>query len=160
MSLLCLALQFRLQRITHAIMAYDVIPQLTQIMSGEYTTHHPLIHTLMLAMCLQFGKVVPFVQNTDTMGLAIYSLLQMAIVAAGFAYTYVFLRTHKVHKVICDLFVLAVAFYPTCGMLAVSITKDTIYATFVLVFSICLCEIILSKGNCLDSKRWSIGYWW
>lgn len=141
-----------------AIMAYDVIPQLTQIMSGEYTTHHPLVHTLMLAMCLQLGKMIPCIQNTDTMGLAIYSFLQMAVVAAGFSYTYIFMRKHKVHKVICVLFVLAVAFYPTCGMLAVSITKDTIYATFVLVFSVCLCEILLSKGSCLDSNNWNIGY--
>ena len=33
-----------------AIMAYDVIPQLDQIRSSGYTTHHPLIHTLMLAV--------------------------------------------------------------------------------------------------------------
>ena len=33
-----------------AIMAYDVIPQLDQIRSSGYTTHHPLIHTLLLSM--------------------------------------------------------------------------------------------------------------
>lgn len=37
-----------------AIMAYDVIPQLDQIRISGLTTHHPLIHTLYLAACLEF----------------------------------------------------------------------------------------------------------
>ena len=118
-----------------AIMAYDVIPQLDQIKISGYTTHHPLIHTLMLSMSLKIGEILPFVNNADRAGLAVYTILQMLIVAGCFAYMYVYLRRKGVHKYLCYLLVLCAAFYPTHGMLAVSITKDTIYAVLVMVFT-------------------------
>ena len=62
-----------------AIMAYDVIPQLDQIRSGALTTHHPLIHTLLLKGCLVMGEALSFLPNADRAGLAMYSLLQMAV---------------------------------------------------------------------------------
>ena len=119
-----------------AIMAYDVIPQLDQIKISGYTTHHPLIHTLMLSMSLKIGDVLPWTANADRAGLAVYTVLQMLVVAGAFAYVYVFMRLKGVHRYICYIFVLCAAFYPTHGMLAVSITKDTIYAVLVMLFTV------------------------
>ena len=119
-----------------AIMAYDVIPQLDQIKISGYTTHHPLIHTLMLAFSLKVGEILPFVHNADRAGLAVYTILQMIIVAGCFAYVYTYLRRKGVSKYVCYFFVLCAAFYPTHGMLAVSITKDTIYGALVMVFTV------------------------
>lgn len=45
-----------------AIMAYDVIPQLDQIRVSGLTTHHPLIHTLMLKGCLAVGELLSFLR--------------------------------------------------------------------------------------------------
>lgn len=53
-----------------AIMAYDVIPQLDQIRISGLTTHHPLIHTLMLKGCLAMGEFLSFLPNADRAGLA------------------------------------------------------------------------------------------
>ena len=125
-----------------AIMAYDVIPQLDQIRVSGYTTHHPLIHTLMLSMSLKIGELLPFVSNADRAGLAVYTILQMLIVAGGFAYVYVFLRRKGVHRYLCYFFVLCAAFYPTHGMLAISITKDTIYAVLVMLFTVFVWDMI------------------
>lgn len=119
-----------------AIMAYDVIPQLDQIKISGYTTHHPLIHTLMLSMSLKIGDMLPWTANADRAGLAVYTVLQMLVVAGAFAYVYVFMRLKGVHRYICYIFVLCAAFYPTHGMLAVSITKDTIYAVLVMLFTV------------------------
>ncbi len=81
-----------------AIMAYDVIPQLDQIRVSGLTTHHPLIHTLMLKGCLAVGELLSFLPNPDRAGLATYSLLQMAVMAACFAYIYCFLCRHGVSR--------------------------------------------------------------
>lgn len=137
-----------------AIMAYDVIPQLDQIKISGYTTHHPLIHTLMLSMSLKIGVMLPWTANADRAGLAVYTVLQMLIVAGAFAYVYVFMRQKGVHRYICYIFVLCVALYPTHGMLAVSITKDTIYAVLVMLFTVFVWDMIS-----WDADRHVSGVW-
>lgn len=128
-----------------AIMAYDVIPQLDQIRNSGLTTHHPLIHTLYLAACLKLGEIPPFFNNADRAGLAIYSLTQMAFLAACFSYAYVFMVRHGVKRWICRLFVVCAAFFPTHGLLAVSITKDTVYAALVMVFTLLVWELSIRE---------------
>ncbi len=150
-----------------AIMAYDVIPQLDQIKISGYTTHHPLIHTLMLAGSLKVGEMLPVVHNADRAGLAVYTILQMLIVAGCFAYVSVYLRKKGVSKYICYLFVLCAAFYPTHGMLAVSITKDTVYAALVMLFTVFVWELVTTGGResrdgdgQQDRRRvWMAAYW-
>ncbi len=141
-----------------AIMAYDVIPQLDQIRISGYTTHHPLIHTLMLSMSLKLGEILPFVTNADRAGLAIYSLLQMTVVSCCFSYVYTFFRRKGVNRYLCYFFVLCAAFYPTHGLLAVSITKDTIYAVLVMVFAVFVWEAVTWQGTACPGKGWFAAY--
>ncbi len=139
-----------------AIMAYDVIPQLDQIRISGLTTHHPLIHTLMLKGCLRVGEVLSFLPNPDRAGLALYSLLQMAVVAACFAYVYCFLCRRGVSGWLCYAFVLCAALFPTHGMLAVSITKDTIYAALTMVFTTFAYELAVREEN--PGNGWCVRY--
>lgn len=141
-----------------AIMAYDVIPQLDQIRSSGYTTHHPLIHTLLLSMSLKLGEILPFVSNADRAGLAVYSLLQMTVVSVCFAYVYTFFRRKGVNRYFCYFFVLCAAFYPTHGLLAVSITKDTIYAVLVMVFAVFAWEAVTFQEAVHPGKGWFAAY--
>lgn len=130
-----------------AIMAYDVIPQLDQIRISGYTTHHPLIHTFMLAGSLKIGQILPLVHNADRAGLAVYTIWQMLIVAGCFAYAYAYMRRKGVYRYVCYIFVLCAAFYPTHGMLAVSVTKDTIYAVLVMLFTVFVWELVTADGG-------------
>lgn len=98
-----------------AIMAYDVIPQLDQIRISGLTTHHPLIHTLLLKGCLAAGEFLPFFANGDRAGLAMYTLIQMAVAAGCFSWVYVFLRRRKVSLWLCYAFVLCAAFSRPTG---------------------------------------------
>lgn len=139
-----------------AIMAYDVIPQLDQIRASGLTTHHPLIHTLMLKGCLDTGELLSFLPNADRAGLAMYALIQMAVVAACFAYVYCFLCRRGVSKWLCYAFVLCAAFFPTHGMLAVSITKDTIYAALTMVFTVFGYELAVGEED--PGKGWFVRY--
>lgn len=139
-----------------AIMAYDVIPQLDQIRASGLTTHHPLIHTLMLKGCLGVGELLSFLPNADRAGLALYSVLQMAVVAACFAWVYCFLCRRGVSKLLCYAFVLFAAVFPTHGMLAVSITKDTIYAALTMVFTAFAYELATEEESL--GKGWFVCY--
>lgn len=139
-----------------AIMAYDVIPQLDQIRSSGLTTHHPLIHTLLLKGCLAVGAGLSFLPNADRAGLALYALIQMAVVAGCFSWVYAFLRRHQVSLWLCYAFVLCAAFFPTHGMLAVSITKDTIFAALTMVFTALVYELVVSREY--PGRRFFAGY--
>lgn len=141
-----------------AIMAYDVIPQLDQIKISGYTTHHPLIHTLMLSMSLKIGNILPWTANADRAGLAVYTVLQMLALAGAFSYVYVFMRKKGVHRYICYIYVLCVAFYPTHGMLAVSITKDTIYAVLVMLFTVLVWDMMSWDVDTHVSGVWMGAY--
>lgn len=141
-----------------AIMAYDVIPQLDQIKLSGYTTHHPLIHTLLLAASLKIGELLPWARNADRAGLACYTILQMLIVAGAFAYVYVFMRKRGVHRYLCYLFVLCAAFFPTHGLLAVSVTKDTIYAALVMLFTVFAWELAVGRTQETPGRRWMGAY--
>lgn len=141
-----------------AIMAYDVIPQLDQIKVSGYTTHHPLIHTFLLSVSLKIGEALPFVHNADRAGLAVYTVLQMLVVAGCFAYVSAYLRSKGVHRYLCGFFVLCAAIYPTHGMLAVSITKDTIFAALVMVFTVFVWELVTRDVGKPVGRGWMAAY--
>lgn len=63
--------------------AYDVPYQLRQVVTGAYSTHHPLLHTLLLGGLLQLGRALG---NMD-IGAAIYTAVQMGLLAGCFALT-------------------------------------------------------------------------
>lgn len=141
-----------------AIIAYDALPQLSQIYVEGYSSHHPLIHTLMLSAALKIGKMLPF-SNSDTIGLAIYTIAQMIIMALCFAYAYVYLCQKKVRKIICYLFLFYIAFWPTHGLLAVAITKDSIFSVFVMMFTIFTYQLIVDKSHSDSiSNKWLAMY--
>ena len=55
--------------------AYDVPYQLRQAVTGAYSTHHPLLHTLLLGGLLQLGRALGDID----IGAAIYTAVQMAL---------------------------------------------------------------------------------
>lgn len=60
--------------------AYDVPFQLRQVFTGEYSTHHPLLHTLLLGGCVALGRLL----GRINLGAALYTLIQIAALAGCF----------------------------------------------------------------------------
>ena len=61
--------------------AYDVPFQLRQVFTGAYSTHHPLLHTLLMGSCVALGRAA----GNINLGAALYTLIQMTALAACFA---------------------------------------------------------------------------
>jgi hypothetical protein len=61
--------------------AYDVPFQLEQVFTGAYSAHHPLLHTLLMGMCVRLGHALGHIN----LGAALYTLIQMVCLAACFA---------------------------------------------------------------------------
>lgn len=61
--------------------AYDAPFQLRQVFTGAYSSHHPLLHTLLMGGCVALGRAL----GSINAGAALYTVLQMTAIAACFA---------------------------------------------------------------------------
>lgn len=123
---------------------YDVFMQIPQNI-GSYSTHHPLLHTIML----QFFYYL-FGDNHNS-GLVIYTLIQMAALAFSFSYEIFALRklnTNKKFRVACIIWI---SITPIFSLLSISMTKDILFTAFFIVFVVNLC-LISFEEKYLDSN--------
>ncbi|MDR2043750.1 MAG: DUF6020 family protein [Clostridium sp.] len=137
-----------------AICAYDISVQLGQIMSsGFYSSHHPLLHTLLVEAFWRFGKII----RSATFGIALFALAQMAVLSGMFAMavsTAMAVRRggRRGLSWYCVALVGYGILFPFHKYLSVSMTKDTLFSAFVLLMMMALCRS-LAQGR--DSLRWN-----
>lgn len=103
--------------------AYDVPFQLKQVFTGAYSTHHPLLHTLLLGGCIAAGRAVGSVNA----GAALYTVLQMALLALLFTMACASISRSCSARAAkgCALFF---GLYPLHMMMAVNATKDVLFS--------------------------------
>lgn len=115
--------------------AYDVPFQLEQVFTGAYSTHHPLLHTLLLGACVKLGRWL----GNINMGAALYSVIQMTALAACFAATCASIARQsgvRAAKWSAAFF----AIYPMHMMMAVNATKDVLFSGLFALTLALLCE--------------------
>ena len=73
--------------------SYDMSWQWAQFASGDFTTHHPLVHTLLCGGIIELGKVLG---GSYERGLFFHSLAQMAFLSGCMAFGIRFLAKRRV----------------------------------------------------------------
>lgn len=127
------------------IFSYDAIYQCSQVTDTlQLNTHHPVIHTLMLGGCVQFGRSVLGSANS---GMLLYSLLQMLINSCIFAYVLTFLKKHKVPSIVLVLCLCFFALMPFNSLFSICATKDSVFAALFLWFLTFVIELVLNGGS-------------
>ncbi|MGN0772927.1 MAG: DUF6020 family protein [Candidatus Ventricola sp.] len=112
--------------------AYDVPFQLEQVFTGQYSTHHPLLHTLLLGGCVKLGHAM----GSINLGAALYSALQMTALAACFAAACASIARQSGARAARRSAVFFAA-YPLHMMMAVNATKDVLFSgLFVLTLAL------------------------
>ena len=121
--------------------AYDVPFQLEQIFTGSYSTHHPLLHTLLLGGCVKLGHVV----GNINLGAALYTVVQMVAMAGCFALTCASIARQsgaRAAKWAAAFF----AVYPLHMMMAVNATKDVLFSgLFALTLALVREALLIEK---------------
>ena len=105
--------------------AYDAPFQIRQVMTGAYSTHHPLLHTLLLGGCVALGRAL----GNITLGAALYTLVQMVLLAACFALTCASIARRCGEKS-ARRALLCFGLYPLHMFMAVNATKDVLFGGF------------------------------
>ena len=121
---------------------YDAQDEYLQVASRNFTTHHPLVHVLMLG-----GMICAVHKVTDSynLGIACYMLVQMCIVAGSFTCLLVYLRKKKVGKTLRFLSLLYFAFFPVVVMFTLCSAKDTIFTVALLLLLLCMLEMGIAE---------------
>ncbi len=103
--------------------AYDVPFQLEQVFTGRYSTHHPLLHTLLLGGCVKLGHAL----GNINLGAALYTLIQMTALAACFAACCASIARQSGARA-ARWSAAFFALYPLHMMMAVNATKDVLFS--------------------------------
>ncbi len=121
---------------------YDMNWQWMMYATGEYSTHHPLIHTLFGGGVLELGNRL---FGSYQAGLAIHSLIQLTVLSGSAAFAVRYLVKIRVSRVV---WLLTAAFYllfPFFPVLGISTTKDTIFGCLFLIVFVCVCDMVSEK---------------
>lgn len=132
---------------------YDAQDEYVQVAARTFSTHHPLSHVLMLGGFVCLGNKVFDSYNA---GIAMYTLLQMAVLSGVFAYTVSYLRRH-LSKWICTGVTLFYGLFPVIPMYAVCSAKDTLFNAAFLLMLVQLMKLLERvfldpNGDSVDRK--------
>ena len=132
-----------------AVFAYDVETQLGQVISGPYSTHHPLLHTLIMGGCMKLMWNVGGINA----GMALYAVLQMLFMGITGGWALAEARRLGTSKPVLILYGAFLALFPVNGILAVSTTKDVIFSGLMLI-ELLLVRRILKGETCFGRGLW------
>ncbi len=114
------------------LLVYDAQYQFTQVYNGFMTTHHPVIHMLLIKLAYNIGTALSCMNK----GFAVISLLQMLTLSFSFAYGVGFLREIRVSRKVRVIVAIVLIIFPINAVYSISVTKDVFFAAFFLLYVI------------------------
>lgn len=139
-----------------SVFAYDAEGQLYQVLAHDYSTHHPLLHTLFLGFFFQIGGSL---LGSYSAGMALHSIVQMILMASVFGYTLACLYEKETPLFLRATLTLFYALFPTNSVLALSTTKDVLFSALVLLHTLFLYRLLVDDCTGANTKaRYEILY--
>ncbi|MBQ8823518.1 MAG: hypothetical protein IJZ82_12820 [Lachnospiraceae bacterium] len=131
-------------------LCWDVIGQIEQVIfQTGYSTHHPLVHTLMVGGITQLGMSL---FGSYEIGLFAYVWLQTFLLAAAFAFTIDVLAKRRLDsKILWGILVLYLV-TPIYSNLTSTAVKDVPFTAFVIGYFVCY-GLILETPSLLKNMK-------
>ena len=111
------------------IFQYDADTQFYSYMDGMITAQHPVLHTLLLGWLLDIGNGA----DSLTLGVALYSAVQMTLMAGILGYACSWLRRRRVPLGLRIAVLVLFALLPLYALWSFSATKDVLFGGLVLL---------------------------
>lgn len=123
---------------------YDGRFQIFTCFSNNITSHHPIIHTLLLSILYKFGTLI---FKFPTLGFFIYTLFQVVVMACIFSYTtkFIFYKTKNLTLTVITLLFFSI--FPLNVIFPHMTTKDVLFAGLVLLY-IVMFFYLIDKSTC------------
>lgn len=113
-----------------SIFSYDAERQMYEVVTGDYSTHHPLLHTIFMGMFFKWGAEL----GSFSLGMAIHSVVQMLLMNSMMAYALMYLYKAGTKRWLRVGLAVLWAVLPTFSILSISTTKDVLFSGLALVF--------------------------
>ncbi len=111
---------------------YDFSGQFGQHLDGVYSNIHPLVHSALANGIILLGEALV----DRTFGVLMLSVIQMACFALALGYSCAFVQRRGAPVWVTLLMLALYSLHPVFSVMSVSMTKDTLFAAAVLVFSL------------------------
>ena len=138
------------------LMTADSCSQVLQSMGiYELTNHHPIVHTGIISIFINFGNNI--IKNIN-IGVCLYTLFQMITMAMMFSVVLKYLsKRHIPYKVrtICLLYYMC---YPINALFSVIMWKDILFSGIIPIYIICNIELLYNKEEFFNNKKKIIHY--
>lgn len=136
-----------------AVMGYDPSNQIREFMGMHtrymdsvilldpnvtITNFNPVLHTLFLGGCFKIGHIL----GNDNLGLFIYSVLQVLLVASIFSYTIYYMKKKNISNKFLFVVLGIYALVPVFPFYSIGTNKDMVFCCFVLLYCLKLYDLI------------------
>lgn len=130
---------------------YDAQDEYIQVATRTFSTHHPLVHVLLLGGII---CVVHKLTDSYNLGIACYTVLQMAAAAGVFTFLFAYLREKKVSRAVRLIGIVWLGLFPTVVMFTLCSAKDALFTLALLLLLVCLLEIGTTGAAFFEKKGW------
>lgn len=129
---------------------YDAQEELNEVLTRSFSTHHPLLHVLLLG-----GIVALFhkISGSWNVGIAAYMILQMLVISAVYAFVVTFLQKKGIGKRARVLWLLFYGVFPTIVMYTLCSCKDGLFSAFLLLITVFLVQLVEDPESFLKNKK-------
>lgn len=111
--------------------------------------HHPVFYTLFLKLCLLAGRAV----KDLTFGCAVYTMIQMLYLALCIGYQISWLGQKGVPVWGCAMVTGFYGCVPFFAQNSIAMWKDPIFSATLMVWTILLCDVVLSGGRMAQERK-------
>ena len=134
---------------------YDAHDELYEVLTRTFTTHHPLLHVLLLGRTIAFFHKFTGSWNA---GIAVYIFLQMLVITAVFSLVLQMLRKFYVPRRIRVICLLFLGLFPTVVMYVLCSAKDGLFSAFLLLLTVFLYLLYRDPEHFLQSRKKAAGF--
>lgn len=134
---------------------YDATGQWEMYAADAVTAHHPVLHTMMLGWIVD---LVMSITGSFNKGVFCFLIAQMIVVALCFAYVITWMYRKRLAKWLITLSFIWFIAFPTVIINLFSVTKDSLFSAFFVVFIVMTIELLEDTTICLK-KPLFMGGW-
>lgn len=135
------------------ITGYDIDGQAYQVYTGNYSTHHPLLHTLFLELFMELGK---WLTDSYSIGYGWHTIAQYVLMGVSVAYAMRWLCIIRCSSVIWTAALIFFALSPQHMIMVSTGTKDVLFAAVMLLLTVELIRFLTEKDREQKASAWIV----